>query len=175
MNATVTCICGRIASGKSTLAARLRLERRAVLLSCDEITLALFDEQIGERHDEIVARTQAYLLNKAVEIAEVGVPVILDWGFWTRQEREEAAHFFRRQNIPLEWIYVDVSDEVWHEHLNRRNAAIRAGHARFYFIDDAIAAKFSAMFEVPAREEIDVWIDGTHSLYGDPFTMNPEL
>ena len=40
--AEVIMMCGRICSGKSTYAKRLSREKNAVILSVDEITLALF-------------------------------------------------------------------------------------------------------------------------------------
>lgn len=150
-------ISGRICCGKTSYAEKLRLENRAALLSCDEITLALFDEQIGENHDEIVGRTEAYLFEKAVELIGIGVSVIFDWGFWTREERDYATAFFRGRGIETEWHYVAVSDDTWRKYLMKRNSAVLAGGKKFYLIDDAVADKFNAMFEAPAREEIDIW------------------
>ena len=46
-------ICGRICSGKSHYAALLHDRENAVILSCDELTFALFDGQLGEAHDRI--------------------------------------------------------------------------------------------------------------------------
>lgn len=40
--AKVILICGKICSGKSTYAEQLRVQNNAVVLSTDEITLALF-------------------------------------------------------------------------------------------------------------------------------------
>lgn len=48
-------LCGRICAGKTTYAKRLGKTRGAVCLSCDELMLALFGQQLGDRHDEIVA------------------------------------------------------------------------------------------------------------------------
>ena len=41
--------CGKICSGKSTYAQKLRLEYSAVILSVDEITLALFGNEAGRK------------------------------------------------------------------------------------------------------------------------------
>jgi len=43
--------CGRICSGKSTYARKLREEYNSVILSVDEIILALFGNDTGEKHD----------------------------------------------------------------------------------------------------------------------------
>lgn len=44
----VLIMCGKICSGKSTYAEKLKLENKAVILSVDELTLALFENQAGE-------------------------------------------------------------------------------------------------------------------------------
>ena len=60
--------CGKICSGKSTYAQKLRLEYSAVILSVDEITLALFGNEAGEKLDDYVCRAENYLYNKSLEI-----------------------------------------------------------------------------------------------------------
>ena len=54
-------ICGKICCGKTTYAQKLCNENNAVLLSVDEITLALFGQHCGDKHDEYVERTEKYL------------------------------------------------------------------------------------------------------------------
>lgn len=88
--AKVFMVCGRLCSGKSTYAERLRKEHRAVILSVDEITLALFGQDAGEKHDDYARRARKYLYGKSLEILEMDINVILDWGFHTKQEREGA-------------------------------------------------------------------------------------
>ena len=156
--AKVTIICGKICCGKSTYAERLRAERRAVLLSIDEIMLAMFGQYVGDKHDEYVERTEKYLFNKSVEIVGSGIDVVLDWGLWTKEEREYAKEFYQSRNIECELHYIDISDEIWEERRNKRNEAVLMGEADAYYIDDNLAAKFGAIFEPPTEEEIDVWI-----------------
>ena len=157
--AGVTLICGKICCGKSTYAAKLRQNRRAVVLSVDEVMLALFDPLLGNSHDEIAGRTQRYLLDKSVELISAGIDVILDWGFWTKRGREDTRAFYGRHGIPCEVHYIDVSDDVWLERMARRNAAVQAGETTAYYVDENLAAKCTERFEPPARDEIDVWIE----------------
>ena len=157
---TVFLICGKICCGKSTYSQRLRTERKAVLLSSDEITLALFGRYAGERHGELVEKTKAYLLEKTVEIAGTGIPVILDWGFWTGEERARTTRFFQSREIPVEWHYLDVPGEVWRQRMEKRNREIREGTVEAYPTDENLLAFFQRQFEPPLPGEIDVWVPG---------------
>ena len=155
----VTLICGRICCGKSTYAEKLRIREGAVVLSIDEIMLAMFGQHVGDMHDEYVARTEKYLFVKSLELIETGIDVILDWGFWTRDERAYAREFYSSRNIEHEFHCVDISDAEWRLRLEKRNAAISAGVDNAnYYIDDNIAAKFGTIFEAPSADEIDVWV-----------------
>jgi predicted kinase len=152
-------ICGKICSGKTFYAKLLMAENKAVLLSVDEITLALFGQHIGEKHDEIVEKTQIFLFEKAKEILNADITVILDWGFWTDDERQYATNYFTDNGIETEWHYIDVSDDIWHQNLKKRNSRISSGKESFYYIDDGIAAKFNRIFEMPNQSEMDSWIE----------------
>lgn len=68
--AMVSLICGKICSGKSTYAKGLAAARHAVILSADEIMLALFGQDAGERHEYYAEKLQAYLFQKTVELTE---------------------------------------------------------------------------------------------------------
>lgn len=151
--------CGKICVGKSTYAERLRKEHNAVLLSVDEITLALFGQDAGENHDIYVERAENYLFQKSLEIIEIGVNVILDWGFWTKEERDYAREFYQSRNIAFEFHYLDISDEEWHRRREKRNEAIRSKAIDAYYVDEGLAEKCNFYFQVPDREEIDVWIE----------------
>lgn len=150
-------LCGKIGSGKSTYAEKLRKQCHAVVLSCDEITLALFGNDVGEKHDDFVERTQNYLFEKSLAILEIGVSVILEWGFWLKEERDAARAFYESRGIAYEFHYVAVSEQQWKRNLAGRNQAVVEGKTSAYFVDEGLAEKMSAMFEVPEREAMDVW------------------
>ena len=154
--AKVILICGKICSGKSTYAEQLRIQNNAVLLSTDEITLALFGQHCGDKHDDYVERTQNYLFNKSLELIEVGINVILDWGFWLKEERDYAHEFYNSRNIACEFHYIDISDETWQARLKKRNSEVLYEETSAYYIDDNLAEKFASIFEVPSKDEIDV-------------------
>ena len=158
--AKVHLICGKICTGKSTYAEQLRVQNHAVLLSTDEITLALFGQHCGDKHDDYVERTQNYLFNKSLELLEVGINVILDWGFWLKEERDYAREFYNSRNIECEFHYIDISNETWQTRLKKRNSEVLSKETSAYYIDDNLADKFAAIFEVPNEDEIDVIYKG---------------
>ncbi len=155
----VVLMCGKICAGKSTYAERLRTELGAAVLSVDEITLALFGQHTGEKHDEYVEKLENYLYRKSIDLLETGINVILDWGFWTRAERDRGREFYGSRGIECELHYIDVSDKAWRERLARRNAAVEAGEVSAYYVDEGLAAKFEGIFEPPDGDEIDVRIN----------------
>ena len=158
--AKVILICGKICSGKSTYAKQLQVTDQAVILSADEIMLAVFGLYAGEKHDEYAANVRHYLFQKSLEVIRADVDVILDWGFWTKAGRNEAKAFYRSRNIECELHYLDIRDEIWQARINQRNQSVIAGETTAYIVDRALAAKFEGSFEPPAKDEVDVWVNG---------------
>lgn len=156
--AKVFLICGKICCGKSTYAEQLRLEQNAILLSVDEIMLAVFGLYAGDKHDEYAERLQNYLLEKSVEIIRTGYSVILDWGFWTRGKRISTKEYYTSRNITCELHYIDICDSVWQAQIAQRNQLVLAGKTLAYLIDENLAVKFRGRFEAPVADEIDVYV-----------------
>ena len=164
--AKVFMTCGRICSGKSTYAACLRRKYNAVVLSVDEITLALFGQNTGDKHDEYVERAERYLYDKSVEIISEGINVILDWGFWQRSEREYARQFYSSRGISCELHYLSISDEEWYRRIEKRNRDVTDGKTKAYYIDKGLAEKFAGLFEAPDKQEADIIIDADKASEG---------
>lgn len=155
--AQVILLCGRICSGKTTYAQRLKRERPAsVALSCDELMLTLFPGGSGEHHDMLAQRARQYHFALSLQLIQSGVDVILDWGFWTLQWREEARAFYAAHGVPCQLHYVDAAPEVWQRHIETRNRAVRNGQTSAYYVDEGLLAKLEARFEEPDDQEIDV-------------------
>ncbi len=152
--------CGKICCGKTTYAQKLCKENNAILLSVDEITLALFGRDAGENHDTYVERTEKYLFEKSIELIESGINVVLDWGFWMKEERDYAREFYNSRNIACEFHYIDISDNTWKARLKKRNSEVLAEETSAYYVDDGLAQKCASIFEVPSEDEIDVIYQG---------------
>lgn len=155
--AKIILICGKICSGKTHYCKKLVNDYNAVILSCDEIEYELFHHELGEKHDEVSKDIQRYLHKKASEIVLAGSNVILDWGFWSREEREQVSEYYKKQHIFSEWHYIDISIDEWYQNINSRNKAVLAGETTDYFVDDGLIEKLNSLFETPKKEEADVW------------------
>ena len=151
--AKVILICGRLCSGKTTLARRIRQEQGGLLLSADEILTTVFHQDTGDRHEMILRDIKRYLLDKAVEAVGQGVDVLLDWGFWTREERKQTEAFFAQRGILREWLFTSMTREEHLSAIAHRNELVRAGRAQDYFVDEGLLRKAESLFEEPTAEE----------------------
>ncbi|MNC06339.1 hypothetical protein D3C75_538470 [compost metagenome] len=157
MAGKVILICGKIGSGKSHYASKLKNEINAVILSCDELTQTLFPWGLGEQHDRMIVQIKSYLYQKAGEAAAAGLNVILEFGFWSKQERANVSALFTGWGIPFEWHYVHVSDEDRRSNIDQRNRAFQEGISKDYYVDEGLLKKHLSMFEEPEWEEMGVW------------------
>lgn len=89
--ATLHMMVGLPCSGKSTEARRLAKALPALLLSPDGWHLRLYGSDLDDRalHDIRHGTVEALQWDLAVQALSLGVDVILDYGFWAREERED--------------------------------------------------------------------------------------
>ena len=150
----VLIMCGKICSGKSTYAEKLKLENKAVILSVDELTLALFENQAGEKLDFYVEKLKEYFFKKSLDMVEAGADVILDWGFWTKKERDYAREVYDSRNISYQFYYMNVGIDEWKNRILKRNQEIKREQLEAYPIDKGLLSKVEKMFEEPDRKEL---------------------
>lgn len=155
--ANVYLICGKLCSGKTWYAKQLRDEVGGVILSCDEIMFALFDGELGDRHDDMATRVKQYFFAKSLEIVHAGANVILEWGFWTAAWRRDARAFYLEHGVPCQLHYMDVENSAWLKQIEKRNDAVKAGLSNTYVVDEGLLKKLESLFEVPSEDEIDVY------------------
>lgn len=151
-------ICGKICSGKTYYAKQLKEKYNAVILSTDEATFDLINNEQGDFYNVFAAHVNGYLKKKAAEIALAGANVILDRGFWTKKDRADISAYFAEKNIPFEWHYIDIDDEAWEKNIAERNAKVSSGNGGSdFYVDEGLLAKVNSLFEPPQRTEIDFW------------------
>ncbi len=153
--AEVVMLCGRLCCGKTTYARRLVSGGKAVLLSIDEVMLTMFGQHCGDMHEEYAARTEKYLLDKSLEIISAGADVVLDWGFWRKEQRRRIKKFYTSRGIGCRLIFMRIDEAEWLRRIEKRNIEVLEGKTQAYYVDENLARKFAGIFEEPDNTEIN--------------------
>lgn len=144
-------LCGKIASGKSTLARRLAEGCGTVLLSEDHLLSALYPGEITTIDDYVRCATR---LRKAigpliVDLLRHDVSVVLDFQANTPATRSWMRALFEAAGADHCLHVLSASDDVCLERLRLRNA--EGGHQ--YQVSDEDFATFTARFVPPSPNE----------------------
>jgi predicted kinase/predicted N-acetyltransferase YhbS len=124
---TLFLMCGLPGAGKTTVAKRLEHERRALRLTTDEWMRALFGPDLEAEGREAVEAIQWQVAARALEL---GLDVVLDFGVWTRAERDRYRAQAAALGARVELVLVDAPlDERWRR-IEARNAAQAPGEYR---------------------------------------------
>jgi predicted kinase len=118
-------VCGKIASGKSTLAAQMAQDAGAVLISEDVWLSRLFPDEIRSVADYVrsAKRIKEVLSPHVEDILRTGVSVVLDLPFNTVESRAWGRVIAMRAQCAHRLHYLDVPDAVCKSRLHRRNEA----------------------------------------------------
>ena len=153
----VILVCGKICSGKSYYSRKLQESVNAVILSPDEATYDLINNEQGEFYNVFSERLNKYLTKKVGEIAKAGANVIFERGLWSQEDRKEIIEYYKKSGIDCEIHYVCVDDETWKQNIEERNKKVLDGNggSNFYF-DEGMMKKLESKWEEPTEEEVDV-------------------
>ena len=112
-------------SGKTTLAQKLESEKAALRLTPDEWQVRLFGQDAEEpEHNSRHALFEAMLWNIASRALVLGTNVILDFGFWAREEREDFRLRAKQLGASSEVHFLDVPEDELMRRLAIRNSQL---------------------------------------------------
>lgn len=150
--ATLFLICGLPGAGKTTLARQLEQERPALRLCPDEwIATIIADASDQAELDRLRAPVEAVHWEMAQKVLSLGVDVVLEWGFWSREERRYYREQAEALGAQVELCFLEVSREELWARLSRRNAALPPG--TFVVTEEQLNLWWS-WFEPPTPEEL---------------------
>jgi predicted kinase len=142
----VILICGLPGAGKTTVSKQLASELGAVRMCPDEwmdaLGIDLWDEPAR-------ARVESLQWRQTRELLALGVTVIIEWGVWSRTERDALREEIRAAGGLIELRFLDVPvDELWRR-LEPRNA--EPGQTE---IGRRHLLEWAELFEAPTAEEL---------------------
>ena len=150
--ATLHLMVGLPCSGKSSLARTLEHEHSALRLTPDEWHLRLFgqDAEEPEHHTRhtLIETLQWEVASRALSL---GVNVILDYGFWTRAEREDFRSRAERLGASSEVHFLDVPEDELLRRLTHRNAQCLLPS---FYIPEEMMRPWMSLFEKPTSDEL---------------------
>jgi predicted kinase len=150
--ATLHLMVGLPCSGKTTLARKLEHELPALRLTPDEWQIPLFGQDAEDpEHDARHSLIEAMLWNIASRVLELGINVILDYGFWAQEEREEYRLRAQQLGASSEVHYLDVPEDELLRRLAKRN--LQPSQESFV-ISEAAMMPWLAFFQKPTIDEL---------------------
>lgn len=143
---------GFIGSGKTTFARRLERTLSGMRFTSDEWMVALYGaDPPADLFPVYFARVTAAMEAQWTRPLELGVPVILDDGFWTRASRDALRAKAAALGVPLTLYALRLPDEEALRRVQQRNKESEA-----LFIADETFRLFRARFEPLEPDEAAV-------------------
>jgi predicted kinase len=142
-------LCGLPGSGKTTLAKEIECDAPALRLTPDDWMHRLhFDG-----YDETArARVEALQWDIAARALSLGLNVVLDFGFWSKEERNDFRARAKALGAGAEVRFLDVPRDELLRRIRLRNAALPAGtfHVKEEHLDEWLG-----IFQPPSADELD--------------------
>lgn len=148
---TLYLICGLPGSGKTTLAKRMEQTHQALRLSPDEWIMSFVaDKSDDVELDRLRDPIEALQWEVALRVLSLGANVILEWGFWLKEEREGYRRNAEALGFAVETLYLKVELEELKARLAKRNADPPPG--AFKVTPEQIAV-WASLFQEPEADE----------------------
>jgi predicted kinase len=139
---------GLPAAGKTTRAKELAADHAALRLSPDEWMIPLFGAPDPDGKRDVL---EGRLIWLAMEALRLGTSVILDFGFWTREERTALRYLATQVGASCQVLYLPVDRDL---QLARVNCRQSAAPEQTFPITAAELDGWREMFEIPDEAEL---------------------
>lgn len=148
---TLHLMVGLPCSGKTTLARTLEQKHSALRLTPDEWQVRLFGQDAADpQHDTRHSLIEALLWEVAERALVLGTNVILDFGFWACEEREDFRARAKRLGVSSEVHFLDVPRDELLRRLEQRN--VWPGLS--FQIPEEMMTPWFEIFQAPTCDEL---------------------
>ena len=136
-------------AGKTTRARELAAKHQALRLSPDAWMIPLFGESEADGKRDVL---EGRLIWVALEALRLGTSVVLDFGFWARDERSALRWLARSAGASCQVVYLPVDRDAQLARISDRQAS--APHQTFPMTETE-ADRWRDMFQAPDTAELD--------------------
>jgi len=146
---TLFLMVGLPGAGKTTRARELAAAHRALRLTPDEWMIPLFGEpDAGGKRDVLEGR----LISVAMQALRPGISVVLDFGFWGRDERSALRWLARSAGACCQVRYLPVDRDTQLARIARRQAS---APDQTFPMTEADIDRWREQFQAPDAAELD--------------------
>ncbi|MBX2823953.1 MAG: ATP-binding protein [Gammaproteobacteria bacterium] len=149
---TLYFFCGKMASGKTTLATRLALKPTTIYVSEDELLAGLFPGEVHDIPDYVrcTDRLKTTLSTHFVAVLKQGVSLVLDFPANTRKQRQWMRSLIDSSGASHELHFLNYSDDYCKRQLQQRISSSTQPRST-----DTLEMfnRMSRYFEPPAADE----------------------
>ena len=151
--ATLYFICGKIASGKTTLARQLAAEHGAAII-CEDEWLVRLEAKIESFDDFVIQarRLRAAVTPHVVQLLRLGTSVVLDCPANTPNDRAWLRSLFEAAHADHELHVIDAPDDLCKARLRSRNETKPEG-LYWGYVPEAIFDPVTRLLVPPADAE----------------------
>ncbi|WP_261643389.1 AAA family ATPase [Erwinia mallotivora] len=149
--ATLHLLCGKIASGKSTLSETLSASPGTIVISEDRWLTALYASQMQSVADYVhySAQLRDVMKPHLISLLKAGISVVLDFPANTRTHRQWMMEIIVESGASHRLHYLNVSDDICKARLHARNAE----GTHDFSVTDKQFAHITAYFSEPGADE----------------------
>jgi predicted kinase len=140
---------GLPATGKTSAARRIELERNALRLTKDEWVKALYGQENPPSASGVI---EGRLIEIGLRALELGINVVIDYGLWGRDERSALRKAAADRDSSVEMYYFEVPPVEQRRRLDERQAA--EPHTTWPMSDEELA-RWAGIIQVPTQGELD--------------------
>ena len=152
---TLYLMVGLPCSGKTTRAKQLENEVSALRLTPDEWHVNLFGHDVLDPdHDKRHGIIESMLWQVAARALSLGTNVILDFGFWAKEERDDFRSRARELGARSEVIFMDVGEEELMKRVRTRNENLTN---EIHYIPEDMMRSWIGFFQKPDKDELLPW------------------